>query len=311
MARSSVAILGQLSDIDLRLLRVFKVVAEAGGFSAAELELNIGRSTISRHIKDLEIRLGVVLCQRGRGGFSLTDEGRQIYQATLTLLASLEIFRGEVVEVHRRMTGHLTIALFDNTVSNPEAKIHQAIRLFDDIAPEVTLNIDIEPTNEIERGVMEGRIHLGIIPAHRSSPSLNYEHLYYEQMYLYCGREHPLFERADNELSVDEVKSFKYAGLGYHSPNMKVGNSLGLTRSITVNDQEAIVHCLLSGRYVGYLPNHYAEALVEKGLIRAIELKELHYECDFLAIHRLSPKPSRVVETFMDCLREAHNKNLK
>src|SRR5262245_43366815 len=35
------ALLGQLSDMDLRLLRVFKTVVECGGLSAAELELNI------------------------------------------------------------------------------------------------------------------------------------------------------------------------------------------------------------------------------------------------------------------------------
>ena len=50
---------GQVSDLDLRLLRVFRAVVECGGFAAAELELGIGRSTISRHIKDLEARLGV------------------------------------------------------------------------------------------------------------------------------------------------------------------------------------------------------------------------------------------------------------
>ncbi len=36
------AALGQLGDMDLRLLRVFKAVVECGGMSAAELELNIG-----------------------------------------------------------------------------------------------------------------------------------------------------------------------------------------------------------------------------------------------------------------------------
>ena len=48
------AVLGQLSDMDLRLLQVFKSVVECGGMSAAELELNIGTSTLSRHMKDLE-----------------------------------------------------------------------------------------------------------------------------------------------------------------------------------------------------------------------------------------------------------------
>ena len=48
------AALGQLGDMDLRLLRVFKAVVECGGMSAAELELNIGSSTLSRHMKDLD-----------------------------------------------------------------------------------------------------------------------------------------------------------------------------------------------------------------------------------------------------------------
>src|SRR5436309_2250769 len=54
------AVLGQVGDMDLRLLRVFKSVADCGGMAAAELDLNIGVSTISRHIKDLETRLGLV-----------------------------------------------------------------------------------------------------------------------------------------------------------------------------------------------------------------------------------------------------------
>lgn len=60
------ALLGQLTDMDLRLLRVFRSVVQCGGMAAAELELNIGISTISRHVKDLETRLGLVLCRRGR-----------------------------------------------------------------------------------------------------------------------------------------------------------------------------------------------------------------------------------------------------
>ena len=35
------ALLGNVTDNDLRLLRVFKAVVHCGGFSAAELELNI------------------------------------------------------------------------------------------------------------------------------------------------------------------------------------------------------------------------------------------------------------------------------
>lgn len=300
------ALLGQLSDIDIRLLRVFRVVSESGGISAAELELNIGRSTISRHIKDLEVRLGMTLCRRGRSGFSLTDEGQKIYQATLRLLGSLDEFRSEVDDVHRRMSGSLSLALFDKTASNPESRIHKALALFDEKAPAVALDIYVEPLNEIERGVMEGRFQLGVIPSHRSSPSLDYYPLFEEQMYLYCGYGHPLFSRADITIHKEDILDCKYAGLGYHSPNMEIGRRLAMERDATVYDQEAIVHFLLSGRYLGYLPDHYAKPFVEQGLIRPLGVDTFQYRCYFQAIVRHAPKPSRVLQTFLDCLVEAH-----
>ena len=298
--------LGQLSDIEIRRLRVFRVVAESGGISAAELELNIGRSTISTHIKDLETRLGVTLCRRGRGGFALTDEGEHIYQATLRLLGSLDEFRAEVDDLHQRMTGHISLAMFDKIASNPEAHVGKAFQLFDDLAPEMSFEVYVEPLNEIERGVMEGRFQVGIIPAHRTSSSLDYVPLFNEQMYLYCGNGHPLYELADSAISKKEILACKYAGLGYHSPNMEIGHSLGMKRDVTVYDQEAIVHLLLSGRYVGYLPDHYAKPFVEQGQIRAIGTDIFQYRCEFLAITRSSPTPSRAIQVFLDCLMKAH-----
>jgi DNA-binding transcriptional LysR family regulator len=77
--------LANLSESDLRLLRVFAKVVEAGGYSAAQIELNVSQSTISTHMTELEHRLGVRLCQRGRSGFSVTEKGRLIYQASLRL----------------------------------------------------------------------------------------------------------------------------------------------------------------------------------------------------------------------------------
>lgn len=153
---------------------------------------------------------------------------------------------------------------------------------------------------------MEGRIQVGVIPSHRASSSLVYQHLFYEQMYLYCGAEHPLFQRDGDSVTVEDVHATKYAGLGYHSPNMELSSELGWARDATVFDQEAIIHCLRSGRYVGYLPDHYAKPFVQQGLIKPLAQQRFHYRCDFVAMHRVSPKPSRVVETFWQCLQEAH-----
>ena len=303
------ALLGNVTDNDLRLLRIFQAVVACRGFAAAELELNISRSTISRHIKDLEIRLGVTLCRRGRGGFSLTAEGEQVYASARKLMAATEDFQHEVDELHQRLTGPLSIAIFDKTATNPECHIHRAFTDLDQQAPAVQPEIHVEPINAIERGVIEGRFHLGIIPNHRPSSSLNYYPLFSEQMYLYCANSHPLFEMQVSQLTPARIRKCKYVGIGYQSPNMEVTRKLGQHRHATAHDQEAVAHLVLSGRYLGYLPEHYAEGFVARGRMRALRPDRFQYLCEFSAIVRHSPPPSQVVQTLLDALIKAHNGN--
>ncbi|MGE8319798.1 MAG: LysR family transcriptional regulator [Comamonas sp.] len=301
------ALLGQLSDMDLRLLQVFKSVVECGGMAAAELELNIGTSTLSRHMKDLETRLGMVLCRRGRAGFALTPEGHQVYEATLQLLGGVDLFRSRIDDIHARMGGNLEIAVFDKTAGNPEARIHQALRLFHLQAPDVNLQLHVSSINAIERGLMDGRFHIGIIPAHRSSASLVYRDLFGENMLLYCAPGHALFGGDHAALDWEALRRYPFAGLGYHSPNMELSHQVRLARQATGFDQESIATLILSGCFLGFLPDHYARSFVEQGQMQAVRPELFHYHCQFVALWRLSPAPSRVAQAFIDCLQQTHS----
>lgn len=300
------AFFGRVSDVDIRLLRVFRTVVACGGLSAAELELNIGRSTISRHLSELELRLGVTLCERGPSGFSLTPEGEQILEASSHLLAAINNFQNSVDEVHQRLSGHLAIALFDKMLSNPKSRLSETVAAFDEIAPEVTIEIHKEPVNIIENGLLSGRLDLAIIPVHRPSGSLDYVPLYPEQMYLYCGRGHPFFGRPDSDVRQSEVRRHKYAGIGFNSPNMMESRRLRLTRSADAYDEEALAMLILSGRYIGFLPDHYAEPFMQRGDLWRLRPDVYHYQSDHSAIVRRTPKPSRLVQEFLDCLRRTH-----
>ena len=300
-------LLGQLSDIDVRLLRVFRQIVESGGLSAAELKLNISRSVISRHLKDLEIRLGGLhLCRRGRAGFTLTDEGRHVYNAILRLQGAMDSFRTEVHELHQKITGTLVIAMGDHSVTNPVAHIPQALRLFDFKAPKVTLQMHVQPLNAIEPLVMDGTYNIGIVPMHRHSSCLDYYPLFWENMYLYCSPEHPICAFKHADLSWENLQDYSYAGLGYHSPNMEIADDVKLKREAVSNDQESIATLILSGCYLGFLPDHYADSFVQKGQMRRVQSELFHYKVQYSAIVRRAPKPSRIVKTMMQCLLEAH-----
>jgi DNA-binding transcriptional LysR family regulator len=300
------AVLGQLSDMDLRLLKVFKSVVDCGGMAAAELELNIGTSTVSRHVKDLETRLGLVLCRRGRAGFALTAEGQRVYDETLRLLASVDAFRGSIDDIHNRMGGQLEVAVFDKTATNPKARIGEAIARFTEMAPEVSLALHVGSINAIEQGVLEGNFQIGIIPAHRSSKSLVYADLFDETMLLYCGKGHPLYDASHAKLTWAKLREHHFAGLGYHSPNMELSHRAKLSRKATGFDQEAIATLILSGRFLGFLPDHYAQVFEQRGLMKAVLPARFNYACRFVSLLRRSPKPSRAVLAFQACLEQAH-----
>lgn len=313
MTTKSKAVLGQLSDMDLRLLRVFKCVVDCGGMAAAELELNIGVSTISRHIKDLELRLGLVLCRRGRAGFALTPEGERVHTETLRLLAATADFRASMDDIHQRMGGELHVAVFDKTATNPQARIPQTIAAFTDLAPQVKLVLHVAPINTIEQAVIAGEYHVGIIPAHRNSDALGYNDLFGETMLLYCGRAHPLFGSSvvknDSKLDWSDLRNHRFAGLGYHSPNMELSHQMRLPRAATGFDQESIATLILSGKFLGFLPDHYARQFEASGQMQAVQPAVFRYEARFVAITRPAPQPSRAALVFRDCLVAAHSSN--
>src|SRR5579871_1539636 len=162
--------LGRVTDVDLRLLRIFQTVVGCGGLSAAEIDLGIGRSTISTHIAELEGRLGTRLCQRGRGGFALTDRGKKIYEASLGLMKSLDVFRNEVNECHDAMGGELNVGICDNMIWDKEAKLPEVFHSFSAIGSEVDLTLYVLSPDEIEHRLIDGRLHVGVACVMQSSP---------------------------------------------------------------------------------------------------------------------------------------------
>lgn len=57
--------------------------------------------------------------------------------------------------------------------------------------------------------------------------------------------------------------------------------------------KKAVATLILSGAFIGFLPDHYAAAFVRSRYMRALAPERLGYDCVFSAITRRSPAPSR------------------
>src|ERR671931_4361 len=78
------------SEVTLERMRSFVRVAERGSLSAVARELDVGQSTITRHLRELEEAVGVPLLSRTTRRVTLTDEGSRYYADTVQILRLVE-----------------------------------------------------------------------------------------------------------------------------------------------------------------------------------------------------------------------------
>jgi LysR family transcriptional regulator, transcriptional activator for bauABCD operon len=297
--------LGRVSDVDIRLLRIFKAVAECGGLAAAEIQLGIGRSTISTHLADLETRLGTRLCDRGRRGFSLTSDGMKVFKSLLGLMNALDEFQHEMAALHGNVSGELNVGMVDNLVWDTDFNLRGAFARFSELAGEVHLTVQVLSPDELEKRLVEGTLHVGIAPIMHHVPSLQYESIFRETSYLYCGAGHPLFHRPDEEIDDVILSTCSYVRKAYTVASTFQEQNDRLRHHVSAFHVEAIAILVLSGAHIGFVPEHYAENWVQKGELRAIRPSEWCAEFEFGAVTRRDRSPAAAETEFVKCLLSA------
>lgn len=280
--------IANITEGDLRLMRIFRVVAEAGGLTAAESRLNMERSTISRHIKGLEERLGGRLCLRGPAGFELTEFGRVAMHASITACDTLDQVRDELNLALSVLTGNLILGLADNCLTNPGARIVSAITAFKNQAPGVNLRIAVRPPNDLLDDLLTRRLHLCVVGKPLHSEKLHIQHLFDEEFRLYVGG-----GPSDPAPRIEELQRRGYTLVSRENdPHTRaLAAQLKLAGSAVASGLEAVATFLASGSFVGFLPTHYASALKPQHGLREVAGADAHYYRTEFYLARESSRP--------------------
>jgi DNA-binding transcriptional LysR family regulator len=300
MARKSASL--TFSPTDLRLLRIFQAVSRHEGFSAAQDELGITAGTISNHIAHLETRFTVRLCERGRKGFSLTPEGARILEAAENMLRSIDHFSSAVGSVRGELTGTVHLGTVDAMHTNTAAPLDKAIAHFSAMAPKVVLHVEIASPQDLMQRLLDGRYSLILTPIEEIHPSVMAFPLYAEEQRLYCGVAHPLFGMSQ-KVSADEVKRHPYVARTYMKGSA-LSRDVQFNQCAMTSHMEAIAILINSGRYLGYLPEHFARAAVERGTMTSLLDERMAYFDTFHLVHRKDER-NRSTHALKTCLTEA------
>lgn len=293
----------RLSGSDLRLLQVFESVVRHNGYSGAENELNIGQPTISNHMAALEARLGFVLCHRGRAGFRLTEKGRAVVEASRQLNKALDDFGSDLASLKGELRGELRIGILDAIADDPNNRLADVIAAFGSVAPDVALTLIQERPFDLQQRVADGQYHCGIGSFPKRIEGLDHEWLYDEGHGCYCARSHPLFGADDAELTPQRLADIPFVHRGYWKDEDTFRHVRWRVEA-TVFQIEPQLLLIRSGRYIGYLPHHYAARSVADGQLRAIRPDLLDHFCPFDLISPARQRRSDITAAFMQTVRD-------
>lgn len=304
MGKKKAALAGQLSDIDLRQLRIFKTVVESGGFSAAEPTLNLANSTISNYIADLEKRLDMHLCERGRGGFRITEQGHVVYEATIELLHSLELFKDRVNQSHQRIMGNLHLGFAEHMLGAQNQCVINALSMFSRKAPEVNLQISTMSSDDVTGAVLNSAVDMGITVLSHTYSDLYRLTLFKEEMQLYCGENHPLFSRHGSSITHKELQQYDFVESARLLPGREpFAEQVHWNKQAKAHHQEARTMLILSGSYVGYLPKHLVISWGLEYQLKPLLPEKFNYNNQFEAIRKNQLKNNAAVNLFFECLQ--------
>lgn len=86
--------------MNLRALRYFVAIADAGSLTAAATAISIAQPALSRQLRELEADLGVQLLQRSARGVLLTPAGVSLYESAQRMLAEAARIREQLARPH-------------------------------------------------------------------------------------------------------------------------------------------------------------------------------------------------------------------
>ncbi|MCC2613735.1 LysR family transcriptional regulator [Neorhizobium sp. Rsf11] len=294
-----------LHDVDIRLLRIFKCVVECGGLSAAEYTLGIGRSAISKHLSDLEARLTVRLCERGRSGFSITSYGETVYRATIELLDALDLFRAQISTAKGTLTGSIDICIMHGVYLEDGNPLAQALGKFADRPGCVTLNVRSASSEEAEEAVATRRANVAVTCSNSGLAGLSYRPVGMHRFALYAAARHTLAQTPEEAKATDlaDLDVVARAYLRREQRLLRGGRSTAIA-----NDLEAGLELILSGRFVGILPEHLAKPWVATGQLVRLSTPVVPDEEATFIVYRSKSRNLPVIQTIAEDIVKAYTR---
>lgn len=207
-----------LDAIDVRHFYYFSVVAEENSLRRAAERLFMAQPPLSRHIKQLEERLGVALFVRHSKGLTLTDEGVKVLSIVSPLLqmkdATYKRLRQEVHPQERHTRIGFTTAFEQGVFAGLERRLMEFFA--------GRLHIQREASTRLVRDLRKGRLDAAFVALPLDAPGLLLHELPYAEPML-AALPASWFASADAAPEAAALKNFSHRPLFWFKREINPG----------------------------------------------------------------------------------------
>ncbi|MGC3984100.1 MAG: LysR substrate-binding domain-containing protein [Pseudorhodoferax sp.] len=183
--------------MELRTLRYFIAVLEAGSLSRAASTLYVAQPALTAQIRKLEDELGAQLFERSHAGMTPTPAGLQLYQDARRLLSDAAAVRERVRSLPQGPEGSVTVALPFLLASLLMGPVLAALKA---AHPRIRVFVLDDLSLMVKKAMLDRRADIGILVDATQVDGLRCRPFAREAMY-FCGHDAsggvaPLLQRA-------------------------------------------------------------------------------------------------------------------
>lgn len=188
--------------MELRQLRYFIGISEAGSVLRASTTLHVAQPALSQQISALEGEVGARLFERSSRGVALTEAGKVFLDHARVVLADVERARMAVREASSVPSGDVVVGFPTTVALVATVPVLRACR---DQLPQVRLKVVEAYSGYLREWLQSGRLDVALLFGDTSDAGLAKRQLLDDRLVLVTGKEGP---RAPHKLSLNGIARF-------------------------------------------------------------------------------------------------------
>lgn len=166
--------------MDLRQLRYFVGIVQAGSLARAAAQLRIAQSALSHHLANLEAELGRQLVTRGAKGIILTEPGTVLYRHAEAILRHLECAKQDTANVPNGPSGRVSVGF---PISLVALLGYELLLRTQSAYPHIVLHLTDANSSLLRERLVNGRLDIAMLFTAQPERGLSVEPLLLEELF--------------------------------------------------------------------------------------------------------------------------------